>query len=281
MSDVSPLFDRQVYLARQARAKAQADGALGAHLADELADRLAIVARHFDEALLVASDPAPYEAAIRRSGKVDNLQITAPAASDHLHLEPESLNAIITMADLHAVNDLPGQLAQMRRALKPDGMLLAALFGGETLTELRQSWLAAEGEGRGATLRVAPMVEVRALGGLLQRAGLALPVVDGDRLVLRHADALALMREIKAFGFANPLMARARGLTAPATLARAAQIYHQAFADADGRVRATLEVIWAIAWAPDASQPKPARPGSATMRLADVLNARKFPEGSE
>lgn len=250
------------------------DRTLPRHLAAELAERLALVTRRFDRALLIAGDAAPHAAAIRAAGRVNDLILAAPAADDDLRLEGESFNAIIAMADLHAVNDLPGQLAQMRRALKPDGMLLVAFFGGETLAELRQSWLAAEGEGRGASPRVAPMVEVRAFGTLLQRAGFALPVIDADRRTLRYADALSLMREIKAMGFANPLADRARGLTAPATLARAVNYYHDHFADADHRIRATLDVLWAIAWAPDASQPKPARPGSATMRLADALKAK-------
>lgn len=252
----------------------QADRALADHLAAELADRLSLITRRFDQALLIAADATPYAEAVAASGRVGTLTLAASPENDDLALPPEGFNAIISMADLHTANDLPGQLIQMRRALKPDGMALIALFGGDTLSELRQCWLAADSAGHGAAPRVAPMVEVRALGGLLQRAGFALPVIDADRQTVRYGDALALMREVKAFGFANPLSERARCLTTPATLARAARHYHENYADADGRIRATMEVLWAIAWAPDDSQPKPARPGSATMRLADALKAR-------
>jgi hypothetical protein len=174
------------------------------------------------------------------------------------------------------VNDLPGALVQMRRALKPDGLLIAALIGGETLTELRQSLTIAESELLGgASPRVAPFVDVRALGGLAQRAGLALPVVDLDRAIVRYADMFALVADLRAMGATNALDERSRTPLRREVLARAAALYAERFADPDGRLRATFDIVWLAGWVPDESQPKPLKPGSATMRLADALKSRR------
>jgi hypothetical protein len=174
------------------------------------------------------------------------------------------------------VNDLPGALVQMRRALKDDGLLIAAMIGGETLTELRQSLTIAESELLGGTSpRVAPFVDVRALGGLAQRAGLALPVVDLDRAVVRYPDMLALFADLRAMGAANALYARSRKPLRREVLLRAAAVYADRFADPDGRLRVTVDLVWLAAWAPHESQPKPLEPGSATVRLADALKGRR------
>ena len=185
------------------------------------------------------------------------------------------LDLAVSLLALQTVNDLPGALVQMRRALKPDGLLIAAMIGGDTLTELRQSLTIAESEVLGgASPRVAPFVDVRALGGLAQRAGLALPVVDLDRAIVRYADMSALLADLRAMGSANALDARSRKPLPRAALARAAVAYAERFADPDGRLRATFDIVWLSGWAPHESQPKPLQPGSATTRLADALKGR-------
>jgi len=182
------------------------------------------------------------------------------------------LDLAVSLLALQTANDLPGALIQLRRALAPDGLMMAAMLGGDTLTELRQSLTIAEAEiVGGASPRVAPFVDVRALGGLAQRAGLALPVVDLDRSVVRYADLLALMSDLRAFGAANPLQARSRSPLRRDVLARADAVYAERFADPDGRLHATFDILWISGWAPHVSQPKPLKPGSAMTRLADAL----------
>jgi hypothetical protein len=179
---------------------------------------------------------------------------------------------------LHWASDPVGQIIQSRRALRPDGLFLATLFGGQTLHELRAALAAAETEiTAGLSPRVAPMAEIRDLGGLLQRAGLALPVADCDRLTVTYATPLHLMRELRAMGEGNALDHRLRRPTRRAVLTRAAEIYTERFALPDGRVPATFEIVHLSGWAPDASQPQPLRPGSATHRLADALGAAETP----
>jgi SAM-dependent methyltransferase len=198
--------------------------------------------------------------------------VLEPSADEHLPLAAESLDAVFSILDLQTINDVPGALVQMRRALRPDGLFLACLFAGDTLTELRQSWLEAEARlTGGASPRVAPMIDVRELGSLLQRAGFALPVADLDRTIVRYADAIALIHEIHALGLSNVLTGRSRQPVTKALLSEAAAIYRRRFADADGRIRATVEVAWATAWSPHESQQQPLKPGSARMRLADAL----------
>ena len=159
-------------------------------------------------------------------------------------------------------------LAQIRRALRPDGLLLAAMIGGDTLTELRQSFAAAEAECEGGVSpRVAPFADLRDIGGLLQRAGFALPVTDVDRVVVRYASAFGLMHDLRRMGAANSLVERRRTPLRRATLLRMAEIYSERFADADGRIRATFDIIWISGWAPHESQQKPLKPGSATASL--------------
>jgi hypothetical protein len=163
-------------------------------------------------------------------------------------------------------------LAQIRRALKPDGLLLAALIGGDSLTELRQSFAAAEAECEGGVSpRVAPFADLRDVGGLLQRAELALPVTDVDRVVVRYDDAFALMGDLRRMGATNILFERRRAPTRRATLMRMSQIYGERFADPDGRIRATFDIVWLSAWAPHESQPKPLRPGSARASLEEAV----------
>jgi SAM-dependent methyltransferase len=274
MTAIPALFDRALYVRRLARARTAGPDILNRTLAAELAERASLVTRQFRQALVIAPDPEAVAAALQATGRITVSRAQTPSAGDDLALGAESFDAIFHAADLHAVNDVPGTLAQLRRALKPDGLLLACLFAGETLTELRQSFLAADlATTGGATPRVAPMIGVRELGALLQRAGFALPVADLDRTIVRYADAIALIHELSALGMSNMLSDRSRRPMSRRSLAAAASHYHSHFADADGRIRATLELAWATAWAPHESQPKPLKPGSARMRLADALNA--------
>ena len=239
---------------------------LNEQIAGELADRLSIVTRKFDKSLLIA-----------QTKFLNTTQSLMPASSEDLALESNSFNAIFSILDLQTINDVPGYLSQLARALQPDGLLMLAFFAGDTLTELRQSWLAAETEiTGGASPRVAPMISVRELGGLLQRAGLALPVADLDRHTVRYADVFALMRELKALGFANPLIGRSGKCVSRRLLTKVAEYYQDNFSDADGRVRATIEVAWANAWKPHPSQPHPLKPGSAKARLADALKTMEI-----
>ena len=192
-----------------------------------------------------------------------------------------SLDLAVSGLSLQLVNDLPGALLQIRRALRPDGLLLASLLGGATLKELREAWIAAEAEiSGGASPRIAPFADVRDMGTLLQRAGFALPVVDSETLTVTYANPLALMQEIKAMGASNMLCARRRTPVTRGLMLRAAEIYAERFAADDGRVPATFEILTLTAWAPDDSQPKPLRPGSAQTRLADALgvNEKKLKE---
>jgi SAM-dependent methyltransferase len=178
----------------------------------------------------------------------------------------------MSLLALQFVNDLPGVLAQVRRALKPDGLLLAAMVGGDTLTELRQAFAAAEAEIEGGVSpHVSPFADLRDAGGLLQRAGFALPVTDFERLTVRYDNAFALMQDLRRMGATNVLVERRRTPSRRATMLRMAQVYGERFADADGRIRATFDIVWLLGWAPDASQPKPLRPGSAKFSLADAV----------
>src|SRR5262249_26751587 len=189
-----------------------------------------------------------------------------------------TLDLVVSGLSLQAVNDLPGTLTQVRRALKPDGLFLAALLGGDTLTELRQSFAAAESDlDGGVSPRVAPFVDVRETGALLQRAGFALPVTDVDRITVRYGTPLGLLLDLRRMGAANPLVERRRVPLRRATLMRAMEIYAERFADPDdGRVRASFDIIWLSGWSPHESQQQPLRPGSAKQRLADALGTTEI-----
>jgi SAM-dependent methyltransferase len=275
-SNPEPIFDRELYVARLARAKLSRPDILARSIAVELAERLEPITRSFEHACLITVDPDPVAAALRATGKVNIIKIIEPAASEILPVEVDEFDAVFNILDLHAVNDVPGALIQMRRALRPDGLFMACLFAGQTLNELRQSWLEAEDlVTGGVSPRVAPMIDVRQLGGLLQRADLALPVVDLDRTIVRYPDAIALIHEIRSLGLSNILTDRSRKPATRSLLGEATSIYQKKFSDNDGRVRATVEIAWATAWAPHDSQQKPLKPGSAKFRLADAL---KVPE---
>jgi SAM-dependent methyltransferase len=240
-----------------------------------MSERLSAVKREF----AVVADiwtPAEELGSAQRFKSLTRLALQ-DSAGEVLKLEPESFDLVISALALQFANDLPGVLAQVRRALKPDGLLLAAMIGGDTLTELRQAFAAAEAECEGGVSpRVAPFADLRDVGLLLQRAGLALPVTDVDRIVARYGSAFALMADLRRMGATNILLERRRMPTRRTTVLRMAQIYAERFADADGRIRATFDVIWLSAWAPHESQPKPLAPGSARASLeAAVRKAGK------
>ncbi|HZQ12933.1 MAG TPA: methyltransferase domain-containing protein [Pseudolabrys sp.] len=267
--------------------RAQALGAatfLLERVAQELGERLSVVLRRFERA---ADLGTPTDALIRvleASGKVGTIVSARNLAMDEeaLPFAEASLDLVVSALSLQFVNDLPGTLIQIRRALRPDGLLLAALAGGGSLAELREAFAQAESEIEGGVSpRVAPFADLRDLGGLLQRAGLALPVVDADRLTVRYPDVLALMHDLRRMGATNILHERRRTPLKRATLARMAEIYARRFADADGRLRATYEIVWLSGWAPHASQQQPLKPGTAQQRLADALGAREISAGEK
>ena len=294
MSENPVVFDRALLRARRLRARLLGPEAfLLDRVAADLVERLTTVLRKFDVAVdlgtptdavrgllggavsigtLIAANPAP-------SG--DNALLVA-ADEEALPFRDASLDLIVSALALHLVNDLPGALIQIRRALKPDGLFLAAMLGGETLTELRQAFAAAETEVEGGiSPRVAPFTDVREMGALLQRAGFALPVTDVDRLTVRYSSPFILMGELRRMGATNALTERRRTPLRRDTLKRMAEIYAQRFADRDGKIRATFEVIWLSGWAPHESQQKPLRPGSAQARLADALGTLEIKTGDK
>ena len=267
------LFDRALLRARQRRAAKQGAATfLLDRLSDEMNERLHAVLRNFTAAADLATPGDGLRAALAaRVGALAHVDVPDDER-DGLALPAASLDLVVSALALQFVNDLPGVLAQIRRALKPDGLLLAAMLGGDTLTELRQSFAAAETERDGGmSPRVAPSADLRKIGALLQRAGFALPVTDVDRIVVRYDDAFALMRDLRRMGATNVLVERRRTPLRRATLLRMAAIYRERFADRDGRIRATFDVIWMSGWAPHESQQKPLKPGSAKASLADAV----------
>jgi SAM-dependent methyltransferase len=289
------VFDRP--LLRRRRRRAQALGAatfLIDRTAGDLAERLTAVLRRF---ALAADLGSPTDAVRGALGKLVDTLIAVGAAPEQVrtHGGPRvvadeealpfadgSLDLVVSALALQSVDDLPGTLVQVRRALKPDGYFLAALLGGETLAELRQSFAAAEADLEGGVSpRVAPFIDARDGGALLQRAGFALPVTDVDRITVRYGSAFGLMEDLRRMGATNPLVERRRTPLRRATLMRMAETYAARFADADGRVRASFDIVWLSGWAPHPSQQQPLKPGSAQMRLADALGTREIPTGEK
>ncbi|MFI5012976.1 MAG: methyltransferase domain-containing protein [Hyphomicrobiales bacterium] len=290
------IFDRALIRRRLARAeRAGAAEFLISHVAADLVDRLSPILRSFGLAVDLGGATGHGARALARSGRVETvIRLPAlpplqrngfPAAvaeEEALPLAAESVDLVVSLLALQGVNDLPGALAQIRRALRPDGLFVACLFGGETLTELRQSLASAETElAGGISPRVAPFADVRELGALLQRVGFALPVTDVEKLTVRYSDPLALMRDLRAMGMTNPLVERGRAPLNRRTLARAGEIYAERFADADGRLRASFDLVWLSGWAPHASQQQPLRPGSAKARLAQALGTTEIAAGEK
>jgi SAM-dependent methyltransferase len=281
------VFDRPLVRRRLARAlKAGYADFLLARAVEDLEERLATVLRPFPLALDVGTPTPAAARALRRSGRADQVLRLAPVPEpqsilgdeERLPFAGERFDLAVSLLALQSVNDLPGTLVQIRRALRPDGLFVGALLGGATLNELRQAFTQAEAELEGGVSpRVAPFADVRDLGGLLQRAGFALPVTDSEVVRVRYGDPFGLMRDLRLMGFSNALIDRRRKPLRRATLLRAAQIYAERFADPDGRLPATFEIVWLSGWAPHESQQKPLRPGSAKMRLADALGVPENP----
>ncbi|OYX31817.1 MAG: SAM-dependent methyltransferase [Caulobacterales bacterium 32-69-10] len=301
MSDAPPrLFDRAVHRSHLDRAAGGYAGFLKQRVAEDAAERLFTILRDFPLALDLGSRDGALaralqqEPAANRVGTIIAADLSSrmlghnPAGlravvdEERLPFGPESLDLVVSLLSLHWTNDLVGALVQIRRALKPDGLFIGALFGGQTLTELRQSLLLAEAElSDGAGLRVSPFADGFDAAGLLQRAGFALPVSDIDRLTVRYDHPLKLMADLRAMGETNALIDRARKPLSRRVLARTCEIYQQQFGLPDGRIPATFEIVSMTGWAPHASQQQPLRPGSAKMRLADALGVVEHKLGRE
>jgi len=285
MSSTPTIVDRPLLRARRQRAeRIGAADFLVERVAHDMAERLSAVLREFDLAVDLGTPGDAVRRALVAGGKVGTVisaSLWPPASAgawavvadeEMLPFRDGAIDLVVSALSLHLVNDLPGVLVQIRRALRPDGLLLAALLGGETLTELRQALAQAESEiENGVSPRVMPFADLRDLGALLQRAGFALPVTDVERITVRYASPFALMHDLRRMGATNALVERRRTPLRRATLARMLEIYGERFADPDGRVRASFEIIWLSGWAPHQSQQQPLRPGSAQQRLADAL----------
>jgi len=286
------LFDRRAWRAHRDRAARLAQGGaravdfLHAEVTDRLIDRLDVVNREFAVALdLGARDGGLARALAGRQGTLrvvaaePALEFLSRTPTPRVAADPElvpfgdaSFDLVASTLALHWTADLPGALIQLRRVLKPDGLLLAAMFGGQTLIELRTVLFEAElAEEGGVSPRVSPAIELADAAALLQRAGFALPVADSERVTVTYPDMLALMRDLRGMGETNALAARRRGGLRRSTLARAAALYAERFGNRDGRIPASFEILFLCGWAPHPSQPQPLRRGSATARLADAL----------
>lgn len=228
--------------------------------------------------LIVQADVSPAMTRLARAKARPALHLVGD--EEALPFAPASFDLAVSNLSLHWVNDLPGALLQLRQALKPDGLLLAAMLGGETLFELRQCLMEAElAQEGGISPRVSPYAEVRDMGNLLSRAGFALPVADCDTIAVTYANGLALMRDLRGMGESNAVSERRKTLSRRATLLHAAALYDKKFARSDGRIVATFQVIYLSGWAPHPSQQKPLKPGSAAQRLADALGTDEKPAG--
>lgn len=307
-NDSMRVFDRRLVRVHRDRAATNlADhDFLFREAAERLTERLEDVNRRFEVALDLGCHRGEVAAAIKNRGGIETLvqcDLSAamaeearkrtgggvPTSAPVLAADEEALpfgthafDLVLSSLSLHWVNDLPGTLAQVRRCLRPDGLFMATLLGGQTLKELRAAWTEAElAEESGAGLHVSPVAEVRDAGALLQRAGFALPVVDADTLTVTYPDALALMRDLKGMGETNAALERRKAPTRRATMARVAAEYERIFGDGEGRIPATFQIIYLTAWAPHESQPKPLRPGSAKARLADALGGQERSAGEK
>jgi SAM-dependent methyltransferase len=288
---VPALFDRELLSLRRERAL-KAGGMpdfLLRRASEDIGERLGATKRSFAPVLTVGAVPGVLSEALAAFGGARPIEMAARPAllpvgdglklcadEELLPFKHGSLGLIVSGLTLQFANDLPGTLVQFRRALKPDGLFLGAVLGGQTLAELRQAFIEAETELEGgASPRVMPMADIRDYGALLQRAGFALPVADADLVTVTYASPLALLRDLRGMGATNALVSRRKTFLRRATLLRALAIYHQRFAVDGGRVRASFEIIHLTGWAPHESQQKPLRPGSAAARLADALGAQE------
>jgi SAM-dependent methyltransferase len=295
------VFDRPLLRRRRARAAARLaeHDFLFAHIAGQLAERLDDIARSFTRGLdlgchggevaralgprlptelFIQCDPA--EAMARRAASPGRPALAAD--EDLLPFAEESFDLVVSNLSLHWVNDLPGALIQVNRALRPDGLFIGAMLGGDTLNELRRALIEAELEVTGgASPRLSPYAELRDMAGLLQRAGFALPVADSETITVTYADAFRLFADLRGMGETNAALNRNPAPPPRALWVEAARRYHALFADEDGRIPATFQVIYLIGWAPHESQQKPLRPGSARASLAEALGSAEYDAGDE
>lgn len=282
------IFDRELMLQFRRRAKIKATAGadfLLARTVEDLGDRLSTVERHFPIAVELCSHTGLAADVMKASGKADRIiRIERDMAfldddyqalvgdEEWLPLEPDSADLVVSLMGLHMVNDLPGALIQIARALRPDGLFLAAFAGAGTLGELREALLQAELElTGGASVRVYPFADVKDAGSLLQRAGFALPVTDVETVTVRYNTMFDLIKDLRAMGMQNALIERSRCPASKQLFMRAAEIYAERFRDPDGRIRASFKTIWMSGWKPHESQQKPLKPGSAKNSLADAL----------
>ncbi len=288
MTDSMMVFDRRAVRAHRDRAAATIAryDFLLQEVAGRLIERLEDVKRDFSVALDLGCHTGGLRPALRATGKVGSLvscdfspAMVSRAAGPRVAADEEALpfkggsfDLVISLLSLHWVNDLPGTLLQIRSALKPDGLFLGAMLGGQTLKELRHALAEAEiaGEG-GLSPRVSPFADVRDAGDLLQRAGFALPVIDAEILTVVYPDPLKLMSDLRGMGETNATIERRKSFTRRATLLDGLARYRNAFGNEDGTVPATFQVVYLSGWSPHESQPKPLRRGSARNRLADAL----------
>lgn len=292
------VFDRSALRVRRERAARGWDARsfLKREIADRLVERLDDVKRSFALALDLGCHGDELATALGGRRTIDcliradlGLGFARRAGGPALVADEEALpfalrrfDLVMSAMDLHWVNDLPGTLIQIARILKPDGLFLGAMLGGATLWQLRQALAAAESELEGGlSPHVSPFADLRDAAGLLQRAGFALPVADGETIEVEYDSALDLMRELSAMGEGNLVMERRRGLARRATFLRAAEIYSDRFMQASGRVAASFEVLFLHGWAPHESQPKPLKPGTASRRLAEALGSAEQSAGEK
>ncbi len=289
--DPGPFAPRLVRERKRRAAKGFRQAAfLHRRVAADLADRLEAIPRPFVRALALGggglfSEEARARGALSaRIGEIIEADVGSGIEVDpeHLPFAEASFDLIVSPLALHTVNDLPGALIQIRRALKPDGLMLAALFGGATLNELRLSLIAAESElTGGAGPRVAPFTSLQDVAALLQRAGFALPAADRDIVIVRYGEPMRLLADLRAMGETSALAQRNPQALSRRILARAFEIYRERFSDDDARVRASFEILTATGWAPHASQQQPLKPGSARARLADALKTKEHSAGEK
>jgi SAM-dependent methyltransferase len=287
---IPALFDRSVRHLRSRRAHIHGPGNIAMQrLAEDMADRLAAVMRDFETAVDLGSPHEAIEQVLHAYSRVQNVIYAGPARKvapetravtaneEMLPFGQASIDLIVSALALQDVNDLPGLLAQVRQALRPDGLFMAVWAGGDTLMELREAFAQAEAELTGGiTPRVFPRMDIRDAGALMQRAGFALPVVDKDVIMVRYSSIFGLFKDLRMLGTTNILHARSKRPLSRKLLARLAEIYHERYSDPDGRLRVTVELLWVSGWAPHESQQKPMAPGSAQTRLADALKRREF-----
>ncbi len=288
------IFDRKLVRQRRNRSAAlwQDHNFLHAEIADRTADRVHDINRQFDRALHMGAhaqgiadclpniDFIHTNLSEKRLHALDGSRVVCD--DELLAFDDESFDLVISNLSLHSVNDLPGALIQIRRILKPDGLFLASMFGGDTLHEFRQAMMKAELDTlQGSSPRVAPTADVRDMGSLLQRAGFVMPVTDIDTITVSYDNPFKLMHDLRGMGESNVVNKRLKRPTKRSTFMRMAEIYAKDHADADGRIPATFQVIYLSGWSPGPNQPVPKRPGSATKSLAEALGTTEQKTGDK